>query len=131
MLIVRGTKKLRDRVKATPAAGPDDESTTLLGDWFVNALFWKPQVAMLVNSRTFLPVYLPLAPAKTLLDRQAREAQGAGAATPLRLQAFAIQNDKDASMVFGLGEDGMLYFAPLDNLHGRRQWRLWPVYPPA
>lgn len=69
MLIVRGTKKLRDRVKATPAAGPDDESTTLLGDWFVNALFWKPQVAMLVNSRTFLPVYLPLAPAKTLLDR--------------------------------------------------------------
>ena len=69
--------------------------------------------------------------AKTLLDRQAREAQGAGAATPLRLQAFAIQNDKDASMVFGLGEDGMLYFAPLDNLHGRRQWRLWPVYPPA
>lgn len=69
MLIVRGTKKLRDRVKAAPAAGPDDESTTLLGDWFVNALFWKPHVALLVNRRTFLPVYLPLAPAKTLLDR--------------------------------------------------------------
>ncbi len=69
MLIVRGTKKVRDRMKAAPAAGPDDESTTVLGDWFINALFWKPQVALLVNSRTFLPVYLPLAPTKTLLDR--------------------------------------------------------------
>ncbi len=69
MLIVRGTKKLRDRMKTAPAAGPDEESTTLLGDWFVNALFWKPQVALLVNSRTFLPVYVPLAPAKTLLER--------------------------------------------------------------
>jgi hypothetical protein len=69
MLIVRGTKKLRDRMKSAPAAGSDDESTTALGDWFVNALFWKPQVALLVNSRTFLPVYLPLAPARTLLDR--------------------------------------------------------------
>lgn len=69
MLIVRATKKLRDRLKTAPAAGPDDESTTLLGDWFVNALFWKPQVALLVNSRTFLPLYVPLAPAKTLLDR--------------------------------------------------------------
>ncbi len=69
MLIVRGTKKLRDRMKSAPAAGSDDESTTVLGDWFVNALFWKPQVALLVNSRTFLPVYVPLAPARTLLDR--------------------------------------------------------------
>lgn len=69
MLIVRGTKKLRDRMKGAPPADPDDESTTALGDWFVNALFWKPQVALLVNSRTFLPVYVPLAPAKTLLDR--------------------------------------------------------------
>jgi hypothetical protein len=69
MLIVRGTKKLRDRMKGAPAGDSDDESTTVLGDWFVNALFWKPQVALLVNSRTFLPVYVPLAPAKTLLDR--------------------------------------------------------------
>lgn len=83
MLIVRGTKKLRDRMKGAPAADSDDESTTVLGDWFVNALFWKPQVALLLNSRTFLPVYVPLAPAKTLLDRipdaieSALRAQGA------------------------------------------------------
>jgi hypothetical protein len=68
VLVLRGTKKLRDRVKGAPAAD-GDESTTALGDWFANALFWRPQVALLVNSRTLLPVFMELAPAATLLDR--------------------------------------------------------------
>lgn len=67
MLVVRGTKKLRDRVKAAPAGG--DGSTTALGDWFATALFWRPQVALLVNQRTLLPAFVELAPAATLLDR--------------------------------------------------------------
>lgn len=68
MLVLRGTKKLRDRVKGAPAADGDD-STTALGDWFANALFWRPQIALLVNSRSLLPVFMELAPAATLLDR--------------------------------------------------------------
>lgn len=68
MLIVRGTKKLRDRAKGTPARD-GDESTTALGDWFATTLFWRPQVALLVNTRTFIPVLMELAPAATLLDR--------------------------------------------------------------
>jgi hypothetical protein len=68
VLVVRGTKKLRDRVKA-PVATDDHASTTVLGDWFAAALFWKPQVALLVNQRTFVPVFMPLAPAASLLDR--------------------------------------------------------------
>ena len=68
MLVVRGTKKLRDRVKSAPASD-DRESTTALGDWFANALFWRPRVALLVNSRTLLPVFMELAPAATLLER--------------------------------------------------------------
>ena len=68
MLIVRGTKKLRDRVKGSLLDG-DLESTTLLGDWFATALFWRPQVALLVNQRTFVPVFMELAPAATLLER--------------------------------------------------------------
>jgi hypothetical protein len=68
VLVVRGTKKLRDRVKA-PAVADGDMSTTMLGDWFATALFWKPQVALLVNERTYVPVFVPLAPAATLLDR--------------------------------------------------------------
>jgi hypothetical protein len=34
-----------------------------------NALFWRPQVALLVNSRKLLPVFMELAPAATLLER--------------------------------------------------------------
>ena len=68
MLVVRGTKKLRDRLRGAPPLG-DEESTTALGDWFATALFWRPQVALLVNERTLLPVYVPLAPAGSLLDR--------------------------------------------------------------
>lgn len=68
MLVVRGTKKLRDRVKG-PVAAADEASTTALGDWFATALFWKPQVALLVNQRTLLPVFVELAPAATLLER--------------------------------------------------------------
>ncbi len=68
MLVVRGTKKLRDRVRGSLAAEAD-RSSTELGDWFATALFWKPQVALLVNSRTLLPLFVPLAPAGSLLDR--------------------------------------------------------------
>jgi Plasmid pRiA4b ORF-3-like protein len=67
VLVVRGTKKLRDRLKGAPGDAPG--STTALGDWFATALFWRPQVALLVNGRTLLPVLLPLAPVATLLDR--------------------------------------------------------------
>lgn len=66
--MIRGTKKLRDRVKG-PTAGDDEASTTALGDWFATALFWRPQVALLVNTRTFIPVFVELAPAATLPDR--------------------------------------------------------------
>jgi hypothetical protein len=62
VLVVRGTKKLRDRVKGARTAD-GDASTTALGDWFATALFWRPHVALLVNRRTLLPVYLELAPA--------------------------------------------------------------------
>ncbi|MGH3826906.1 MAG: DUF6933 domain-containing protein, partial [Pseudonocardiaceae bacterium] len=64
MLIVRATKKLLDRLDPPgPDAGP--ASTTLLGDWYATALFWRPQVALLVSEVTLLPVLMPLAPAAT------------------------------------------------------------------
>lgn len=69
MLVLRCTKKLRDRFRAAPTADTTDVSTTVLGDWFANALFWRPQVALLVNTRTLLPVFMPLAPATNLVTR--------------------------------------------------------------
>jgi hypothetical protein len=69
VLVVRGTKKLRDRLKKAPAAGPHDTSTTELGDWFATVLFWRPRVALLVNTRTFVSVFVELAPAASWLER--------------------------------------------------------------
>ncbi|MEW2354893.1 hypothetical protein [Spirillospora sp. NPDC029432] len=68
MLIVRATKKLRDRVGGQ-SLKEGDEPTTVLGQWYATALFWQPQVALLVNEPTLLPVLMPLAPAATLLIR--------------------------------------------------------------
>ena len=65
---VRGTKKILDRV-GRPMSEPLPSSTTVLGDWYANVLFWRPQVAMFVNASTFVPVLVPLAPAAGLVTR--------------------------------------------------------------
>lgn len=62
------TKKLLDRIKPS-AIARDGASGTLLGNWYATALFWKPQVALLVNEKTLLPVMMPLAPATDLATR--------------------------------------------------------------
>jgi hypothetical protein len=68
VFVVHGTKKFRERVKA-PAPQIGDRSTTAMGDWYATVLFWKPQVASLVNESTLLPVLMPFAPSSTVLDR--------------------------------------------------------------
>ena len=62
------TKKLLDRIKPS-AIALDGATGTLLGNWYATALFWKPQVALLVNEKTLLPVLMPLAPATDLATR--------------------------------------------------------------
>lgn len=71
MLIVRATKKLLDRI-GPPTLRDGERSTTLLGQWYATALPWRPQVALLVNEPTLLPVLMPLAPAATVAARAAR-----------------------------------------------------------
>jgi hypothetical protein len=68
MFSIHATKRLLDRVNQ-PVMSAVAEPATLLGNWYANVLFWKPQVVLLVNERTLLPVLMPLAPAATLLER--------------------------------------------------------------
>ena len=68
MVIVRATKKLRQRI-GVPTIVEGDLSTTMLGDWYATSLAWRPQVALLVSEATLLPVLMPLAPATTMLAR--------------------------------------------------------------
>lgn len=67
MFTVRGTKKFLDRV-GRPVPDPP-ASSTVLGDWYANVLFWRPQVALFVNASTFVPVLMPLAPAAGVVGR--------------------------------------------------------------
>jgi len=68
MFTLHCTQKLRDRMKLelspTPSSGD-----TLLGNWYATAIFWKPQVALLVSENTLRPVLMSLAPAATLARR--------------------------------------------------------------
>ena len=62
------TRKLLDRLKVEVCMEPPT-STTVLGGWYATVLLWKPQVALLVNETTLLPVLMPLAPAQDLAKR--------------------------------------------------------------
>jgi hypothetical protein len=60
MYTLHCTKKLLDRFKSAVVASLSP-ATASLGNWYAAALFWKPQVALLVNERTLLPALMPLA----------------------------------------------------------------------
>jgi hypothetical protein len=62
-------KKLLKRIKPPTVAAGGALGTTFLGNWYATALFWKPQVALLVNEKTLLPVLMPLTPATDLATR--------------------------------------------------------------
>lgn len=67
MFVVRGTQRFLGRVGA-PVPEPGDE-TTRLGPWYATLARWRPQVALFVSEPTLLPVFVPLASARTVLGR--------------------------------------------------------------
>jgi uncharacterized protein DUF6933 len=69
----RSGPPLLDRIGA-PNLGEGEHSTTLMGQWYATAMFWKPQVALFVSEPVLLPVLMPLAPAATLLARFPQQA---------------------------------------------------------
>jgi hypothetical protein len=84
MYTLHCTQKLLARIKEpTTAAVPT--ATTALGNWYATALLWKPQVALFVNESSRLPLFMPLAPAKTLAAR-----------FPLHLEALLIAHGAPA-----------------------------------
>lgn len=68
MYSIHATKKLLDRVHQ-PAGEASAAPSTALGNWYANALFWRPQVALFVNESTLLPVLVQLAPAASVAAR--------------------------------------------------------------
>jgi hypothetical protein len=99
VLIVRATKKLLQRV-GPPTLQEGEQSTTLLGQWYATALSWKPQVALLVNEPTLLPVLMPLAPAATWPARIAQQVARVLAAhgTPTTILEEELQHMRDCRL---------------------------------
>jgi hypothetical protein len=98
MLVVRATKKFLDRV-ASPEANKSS-STGFLGDWYANVLFWRPQVALFVNVSTLLPVIVPLAPSKSVVERF--PAQFASVARRFGVAGAALEKELDQMQVWVL-----------------------------
>jgi hypothetical protein len=75
VFVVHGTKKFLDRMhSATPPAPDPQPATTILGAWYATVLFWQPQLALFVNEPTRLPLFVPLAPAATVIQRMPQTA---------------------------------------------------------
>ncbi|MGI5180512.1 DUF6933 domain-containing protein [Dactylosporangium sp. CA-152071] len=97
-MIVRATKKLRDRIGA-PDQHAGEQSTTALGEWYATRFAWRPDVLLLVNETALLPILLPLAPAATALSRAA---------------------NRIAAIMAAYGADNELVAAEVEHMSNRR-----------
>ena len=69
MFTLRCTHKLLRRGLAE-TSGPEHAPTTLLGDWYANVLFCRPQhLVLCISERTLLPIVVPAKDTKLLLAR--------------------------------------------------------------
>lgn len=85
MTRVFATKKLRDRL-VTVDSRPSNTSPSPLGDWYATVVFSRPNLAFLVNELTMLPVLVPFAPSRSLLERLPAEFQ-------IALRQFGVPQD--------------------------------------
>lgn len=97
MFTVRGTKKFLERV-GRPMTDPPPSSTAL-GDWYANVLFWRPQVALFVNPATFIPVLMPLAPATGAVARFPAAMAAVFAALGTDPRFVALESNEMSSVV--------------------------------
>ena len=76
MFTLRCTRKLLRRIDETPSSEVVSP-TTVLGDWYANLLYLRPQQLVLAMSeRTLLCVLVPAAPAATVAERLRLEVGG-------------------------------------------------------
>jgi hypothetical protein len=125
VLILRATAKLLRRL-GPPTLRPDEGPATLLGEWYATALPCRPQVALLVNERTLLPVLMPLAPAATLSIRAADHI--AAMLAVHGVPAGIVEEERQRMREFRIGRTAnrsvvgiMTEFSHLAQVHRERQ----------
>lgn len=126
MFTVHATKKLLERVKQS-VESPVYDPRSSLRNWYGTVLFWRPQVVLLVNEVTLLPVLMPLAPAATLLgrlpDAVQRVLEAHGVAAAFIRSEIAAMNDGRFSKTANRSVVGVMndfgYLASHDRAGGR------------
>jgi hypothetical protein len=99
MVVIRGTRKLLMRLPYEVVATPP-KSTTVLGDWYVDLLFTKPQVVLCVSQHARLPVVMPARELRTVGDRLPRTLGKLLAAVGIGAAAIAQEVEAMALVVF-------------------------------
>lgn len=98
MVVIRGTRKLLQRLGMAPSREAARASTTKLGDWTANIVVERRQhLVLAVSQRTLLPVLLSLAPSKTFLMRFPDAVRDT-------LTALGVSEDAAASEVAAMSE---------------------------
>jgi hypothetical protein len=76
MFTLRCTRKFLRRIGERPSSAVVSP-TTVLGDWYANLLYLRPQqLVMAMNERTLLCALVPAAPAATVAERRRLEVGG-------------------------------------------------------
>ena len=90
MYAIRCTRKLLDRGAPPPIQSPT-APTTVLGDWYANIIFTRPeQLVICISQKTLLPVVVPAKDIKRLPERVL-------AAAEIMLTAIGVPGEEVAS----------------------------------
>jgi len=99
MVTIRCTQKLLRRLRHTEET---HAATTVLGDWYANILFSRPQQLVLcVSERTLLPIVLPAKGVETLAPRLA--ATVGEVLLRLGIDPGLIEKEQDEMRTFAYG----------------------------
>lgn len=101
MVTLRCTRKLLDRV-GVPGKIETKQPTTVLGDWYANLIYARPQqLALCMNERTLLVVVLPARDFKNVAPRF--RAQVVSLLTRIAVPSVAVAAEEKAMVDFAFG----------------------------
>ena len=102
MVTIRCTQKLLRRIPPQRTPESATAPTTLLGDWYANVLFARPQQLVLcISERTFLSVVVAASPAVSLASRLAHSLGPVLASLGVEPQRVVHEQREMESFAFG------------------------------
>jgi hypothetical protein len=105
MYAIRCTQKLLDRGAPPPVQSPT-APTTVLGDWYANIIFTRPeQLVICISQKTLLPVVVPAKDIKRLPERVLAAAEAMLTAIGVSSEDVELELDEMQKAVFAKTAD--------------------------